>query len=351
MTMSHADQLRNLIPVNSLKQDNFNELAASALVQTVPAGAILFEEGDTDHQSVYLLEGEVHLASANNEQVRTVQGGTEDARYALAQLKPRQVTGTTTTNSVVVRVDSELLDRLLTWDQVSGIEVVEMDGDDDTDWMLAILRSPTFEKLPAVNANEMFARMEAVPVKAHEVIIRQGDKGDYYYLIRVGKCAVSQKDAAGKVGIVNQLGPGDQFGEEALLSDAPRNATIMMTTDGVLMRLAKQDFLQLLKAPLIDWVEQKEAEAMLAQGTGLLDVRTSEEFARGAIRSALNVPLYQIRTVVPELEPDKKYIVYCQTGSRSAIAAFMLNQRGFDTYALKGGLSALHKRPKTGSNA
>jgi CRP-like cAMP-binding protein len=351
MTMSHADQLRNLIPVNSLAEDNFNELAASALVQTVPAGTILFEEGDTDHQSVYLLEGEVRLASANSEQVRAIQGGTDDARYAMAQLKPRQVTGTTNVDSVVVRVDSELLDRLLTWDQVSGIEVVEMDGDDDTDWMLAMLRSPTFEKLPAVNANEMFARMETVPVKAHEVIIRQGDKGDYYYLIREGKCAVSQKDSAGKVGIVNQLGPGDQFGEEALLSDAPRNATIMMTTDGVLMRLAKQDFLQLLKAPLIDWVEQKEAETMLAQGAGLLDVRTSEEFARGAIRSARNVPLYRIRTVVPELEPDKKYIVYCQTGSRSAIAAFMLNQRGLDTCALKGGLSALQKLPESGRNA
>jgi CRP-like cAMP-binding protein len=351
MTMSHADRLRNLIPVNSLAEDNFNELAASALVQSVPAGTVLFKEGDTDHQSVYLLEGEVRLASTRTEIARTLQGDSDDARYALAQLKPRQVTGTATKDSVVARVDSDLLDRLLTWDQVSGIEVVEMDGDEDTDWMLTVLRSPTFEKLPAVNANEMFSRMETVPVKAHDVVVRQGDTGDYYYLIREGKCAVSQKDAAGKVGIVNQLGPGDQFGEEALLSDAPRNATIMMTTDGVLMRLAKKDFLQLLKVPLIDWIEQKQAEAMLARGAGLLDVRTSEEFARGAIRSARNVPLYQIRKVVPELEPDKKYVVYCQTGSRSAIATFMLNQRGFDTYALKGGLSGLQTASEVGGNS
>lgn len=347
--MSHVDQLRNLIPVNSLTDDNFNELAASTSVQTVPADTVLFREGDTDHQSVYLLEGEVRLTSARTELARTLQGGSDDARYALAQLKPRQDTGTTTKDSVIARIDSDLLDRLLTWDQVSGIEVVEMDGDEDTDWMLTVLRSPTFEKLPAMNANEMFARMEMVPVKAQQVILRQGDPGDYYYLIRDGKCAVSQKDTDGKVGIVNQLGAGDQFGEEALLSDAPRNATIMMTTDGVLMRLAKQDFLQLLKAPLIDWVEQKEAEAQLAQGAGLLDVRTSEEFARGAIRSAQNVPLYMIRKAISMLQPDRKYVVYCQTGSRSAIAAFMLNQRGFDTYALKGGLSALKKAPEADS--
>jgi len=344
--MSHADSLRNLIPVNSLTEDNFNELTASASVQDIPAGTVLFKEGDTDHQSIYLLAGEVNLESDKSESPRTLQGGSEDARYALAQLKPRQVTGTTTKDSVVARIDSDLLDRLLTWDQVSGIEVVEMDGDEDTDWMLAVLRNPVFEKLPPVNANEMFARMETVPVKAHDVVIRQGDPGDYYYLIREGNCAVSQKGASGKVEIVNQLGAGDQFGEEALISDAPRNATIMMTSDGILMRLAKADFLELLKAPLIDWIDQKEAEAMLAQGAGLLDVRTSEEFARGAIRKAHNVPLYRIRQAAPELDPAKKYVVYCQTGSRSAIAAFMLNQRGFDIYALKGGLSALQKAPE-----
>lgn len=342
--MTHKDALAALIPINTLAPGNLAELVATAGIEQVPAGTVLFHEGDQDGQSIYVMQGEVALESANREKTkRTIVGGSEDARYALAQLKPRQVTGTTISDCVIARIDSALLDRLLTWDQVSGIEVVEMDADEDSDWMLQVLRNPTFEKLPPANANEMFARMEAMTVKAHDVIIRQGDPGDYYYLIREGKCSVSQKGASGKVAIVNQLSAGDQFGEEALISDAPRNATIMMLTDGVLMRLAKKDFLELLRQPLIDWINPGEAESLLAKGAGLLDVRTEAEFGRGAIRSAKNLPLYRIRQMAPELQSGQKYVIYCQTGSRSAIAAFMLNQRGFETYVLKGGLSAIQK--------
>ena len=107
------------------------------------------------------------------------------------------------------------------------------------------------------------------------------------------------------------------------------------------MRLAKKDFLELLHVPLISWVSQKEAEPLLAQGAMLLDVRTEAEFQRGAIRSSKNIPLYRIRQGVTELDPGRKLVIYCQTGSRSAVAAFMLNQRGFDCYVLKGGLSIL----------
>ncbi|MCI0400965.1 MAG: rhodanese-like domain-containing protein [Gammaproteobacteria bacterium] len=40
------------------------------------------------------------------------------------------------------------------------------------------------------------------------------------------------------------------------------------------------------------------------------------------------------------LDPRRKYIVYCDTGRRSSAAAFLLNQRGFNAYILKGGLVA-----------
>lgn len=347
--MATIDALKDLIPIDALAPDNFEELAAATRIEQVSAKTVLFNQGDTDNQGIYLLEGQVRLTSDSNDLERTVEGGTEDAKYALAQLKPRQVTGTMMGEGSVAYVDSELLDRLLTWDQVSGIEVVELDGDEDTDWMLQILRSKTFEKLPPMKANEMFALMETVPVKAGEVIIRQGDPGDYYYLIREGKCTVSQKNREGKVAIVNQLSQGDQFGEEALISDSPRNATIMMTGEGVLMRLAKKDFLELLKAPLISWITRKEAEPLLAQGALLLDVRTEAEFRRGAIRGSRNIPLYRIRQIATELDSSRKLVIYCQTGSRSAVAAFMLNQRGFDCFALEGGLSALQGTAATES--
>lgn len=340
--MTLEQVLQELVPLNALSGEGFAEAVRATRVERPGRGSVLFRRGDTDNDAIYLLEGSIALASDDrDDNPRSISAGSDEARYAVAQLKPRQVTGILQRDSVIARIDNDRLDRLLTMDQVSGIEVVEMELDDDVDWIFRVLSSTTFNRLPAENANQMLARMERLAVRANQVIITQGEPGDYYYLIREGVASVAQRGEDGKVHIVNELAAGDQFGEEALLSDAPRNATIMMKTDGLLMRLAKQDFTELLRAPLIDWIEQDEADRMIGLGAGILDVRTEGEYRSGAIKLSQNVPLARLREHLDRLERDKPYVIYCQTGSRSAVAAFMLNQRGFQTYALKGGLNNL----------
>jgi rhodanese-related sulfurtransferase len=84
----------------------------------------------------------------------------------------------------------------------------------------------------------------------------------------------------------------------------------------------------------------------MSQGAGILDVRTADEYRSGSINNSLNVPLSQIRKFADDLDKSRKHVIYCQTGTRSSVAAFMLNQRGFDTVALKGGLTALTLIPQ-----
>jgi rhodanese-related sulfurtransferase len=70
----------------------------------------------------------------------------------------------------------------------------------------------------------------------------------------------------------------------------------------------------------------------------LLDVRSPEEFARGTLRGAINVPLDELRTRVSELDPRRKTIAFCQVGQRGYIVQRMLQQMGFDdVHNLKGG--------------
>jgi rhodanese-related sulfurtransferase len=114
-----------------------------------------------------------------------------------------------------------------------------------------------------------------------------------------------------------------------------------MLTDGVLMRLDRKDFDELLKDPLVQWVSPVEVAAMVQAGAGLIDVRLEDEFRRGAIRGSVNMPLYLLRLKAASLDPKRKYIVYCETGSRSCAAAFLLSQRGLDVYVLRGGLDAV----------
>ena len=334
--------LKTLVPVNSLTPENFKELAAKAVIENLPVGAVLFKQGDRDNHSIFLLSGEVTLSSAETATGRDVVAGTDEARYALAQLKPRQYNGTAKTPVTVARVDSALLDRLVTWDQAAGYEVMEFDGSQDPEWMMRMLRNETFLKLPPSNINALFARFEPVEVKASQVVIRQGDPGDFYYLIKSGKASVSRKtDQTGKVAVVGQLNEGDGFGEEALLSGAPRNASVVMLTDGVLMQLTRKDFDELMREPLVKWVTLDQARALAQQGAGLLDVRTEDEFRHGTVKGSQNLPLYQLRHKAPGLDTKRHYVVFCQTGSRSCAAAFLLTQRGFEVSVLRGGLNAL----------
>lgn len=225
--------------------------------------------------------------------------------------------------------------------EVSGIEIIEMDADDDVEWVFTLLSSATFSKLPPAHANQMLARMEKVDVKANQIINTQGEPDDFYYLISEGSATIAKRDQSGKTTIVNEQSAGDQFGEEALLSDTPRNATVIMKTDGLLMNLTRKDFHELLTEPILDWVDQAKADIMIGNGAEILDVRTADEYRSGAINKSLSIPLSQIRQLSENLDRNNKYVIYCETGSRSSVAAFMLKQRGFSAVALRGGLMAI----------
>ena len=340
--MNERDILQTLVPLNALAPSHFDELAAGTPIEHVRPRGKLFNQGDNDGQAIYLLAGEVLLKAADGGE-RVIAAGSDVARYPLAHLKPRAYAGIAKTEVTIARVDSVRLDHLLTLDQTSqagGIEVVEFDGDTDSAWMMQMLSNKAFECLPPANINALFARLEPVEAKAGQVIIRQGDKGDYYYLIREGRVSVSRKAGTGKVVMLGELGPGQSFGEEALLSGSPRNATVITLTAGVLMRLGTADFNSLLKEPLVHVVPFAEARALAQAGATLLDVRTEDEFRHGTIKGALNLPLYLLRARAASLDPKHRYIAYCDTGKRSTTAAFLLTQRGFDVCVLQGGLAA-----------
>jgi CRP-like cAMP-binding protein len=337
--------LKTLVPPSALNVENFQELAAKTYVEVVPAGKLLFKQGDIDKQKVYVLEGEVTLTTANGE-VTVVKGGTPVAKHPIANQQPRKHNAVAKTPAKIVRIDTDLLDILLTWDQLSGIEVSEVtveadEGDESGDWMTRILQSKAFLQVPAANIQAMFMRIQEVPVSAGDVIIKQGDDGDYYYIVKHGRCKVTRTSKAGTQLTLATLKDGDAFGEEALLSDAKRNANIIMETDGSLMRLSKEDFNSLLKEPMLSWVTNEEAEKMVDAGEAVwLDVRLDSEHKNNGIAGSINIPLFMLRMKAETLDPSKKYILYCDTGRRSSAGAFLLSERGITAYCLKDGLQA-----------
>jgi len=340
--------LKTFVPPSALNAENFQELAGKAVIEEIPAGKTVFKAGENDRKTLYLIAGELELTGLKGEK-SVVRSGTDISRHPVGNFQPRKHTAVAKAPCKVTRIDSDLLDILLTWDQLSGIEVGEIsvseeeggEGGEDGDWMTRILQSKAFLQVPAANIQAIFMRMQEIPVKAGDTIIKQGDDGDFYYIIKNGKCKVTRTSKTGTELTLATLGDGDAFGEEALLSEAKRNANIVMTTDGVLMRLAKEDFNTLLKEPMLSWVTNAQAEEMVKKGEAVwIDVRLESEHKNNGIAGSLNIPLFMLRMKVESLDPSKKYILYCDTGRRSSAGAFLLSERGLQAYCLKGGLQA-----------
>lgn len=340
--------LRQFVPLNGLSLSALNEIAATAEDITLPKARVIFHQGDDDPWLYFLLEGEV-ICQESNYPPRVVQSGTESARYALARTRPRAYSTVAATTSRVFRIDESLLESRLGFDQATAYEIFEYDGSDDPAWMLQILAEPTFRKVPPAHANLMFERFQEVSCKAGDVIIQQGELANYYYLIRAGRALVTRAAPGSPPLVLAELGPGEGFGEEALLTGEHRNATVTLLSDALLMRLSKQDFDALLKAPLVKSIDLEGARQMLQEGAQLIDVRLEEEFKQGTLRDSLNLPLYLLRLKAASLDPKKKYIVFCQHESRSSAAAFLLAQRGLDAYVLRGGLAEFKPGAQTHS--
>src|SRR5882724_11866993 len=180
-------------------------------------------------QSVFLLQGEL-LVVFQGGGTLVVVGGTEDARHALNRQKQK-----------VART------------MITGA------------FSLGNLRGGAFSQLPAAHIEELLKRFGHVKTARGEVVIREGDEGDFYYVIESGRFQVERLVGGAKM-VLAELKSGEAFGEEALVSEAKRNASVISLGEGELLRLGKQDFNALLREPLLRRIAFEEAAEKVRRG-------------------------------------------------------------------------------------
>jgi CRP-like cAMP-binding protein len=335
--------LRNFSPLDGLKSENLRALANKTRIRELGQGRLLFKEGDNEKRTYYLVSGTIDFLTEGRV-VGTLKATTPDAKYPVAPILPRRCSARVASDRIeYVTIDSDLLDVLITWDQTGTYEVGDLQagGTSGDDWMTLLLQSRAFHKIPPAYLQAVFMRMQRLDVPAGATVVHQGDEGDYFYAIVSGQCVVTRETPLNREGIkLADLGMGDTFGEEALITGAKRNATVTMATAGTLMRLGKDDFNALLNEPLLHWVDYEQAQRIVATGGRWLDVRLPSEFEHCHFEQAINVPLYFVRLKLKTLDTSVSYVVCCENSRRSSAAAYILSERGFDAYVLKDGIAA-----------
>lgn len=330
-----------LVPLNSLKPESQVTLAKKASVIEAVAGQYLFRAGDEAPMAFYVLTGSVQLEDSQGKVLATIRGGEPAAAHRLAHQAPRKAAAKVLEAARVLAIDASLMDVMLTWDQTGTFEVDELSADDDTsgDWMTRLLQMPTFQSVPPANLQAMFMRMEQISHAAGHVVVRQGDPGDYFYVLMEGRCVVTREVPNQKPVRLAELDVGSCFGEEALISESPRNATVTLLSYGKLMRLSKTDFRQLLNEPLARKIKYAEAKKQVDAGEARwLDVRMPSEATAVPVAGAINIPLFMLRMKLNLLDPATRYVAVCDSGRRSSVAVFVLTQKGYDVSMVEGGL-------------
>lgn len=338
--------LKTLVPVNALTDDHLKTLLRNQSIESVFSGQCIFSKNEYDGNNVYLLSGSVRIV--DDEKSVLLDASDPLSKYPLSHRQPRECTITAETDCSIMRFNSEELDSMLAWDQASNYIVLDISGqrdlDEDADWMVTLLKSNLFYKVPPMNIRLILDKFEPQYVSSGETILRQGEIGDSCYYIKEGVAGVYQSIGDRNTSeLVAELGVGRCFGEDALINEVGRNASIVMHSNGVLMKLKKQDFFLLLKQPTVKKEIFVAAKEKIVSGAQWLDVRTQDEYEKGHAEKTLNMPLDLLKLKSRMLSKEQEYITYCNSGRRSEAAAYLLAQEGFNVSALSGGVDSYYR--------
>jgi CRP-like cAMP-binding protein/rhodanese-related sulfurtransferase len=332
MDSSDLDLIKALPSFSACSDAELNSMLDKARIEQLQSGKMVFKRDEEDDLVYWLLEGTIDLLDAKFE-AKSRTANDEAAKFPIDNNNPHRLTAISTENSRILiakRTDIGL-------SELGNTSSNTGDGEEEIDWMSTLLSSPLFEFIPPANIQTLFGKFEELDYDSGDVVIKQGAPGDFFYVIQSGRVKV-ERTTNGKTSMLAELKAGDNFGQDALVSEEPRNATVTMTTNGKIMRLSDPDFESLLMHPVIESVSMEDVKEMIGAGspkTYILDVRNPNEFEDNKIAGAVNVPLLLLRKNLRKLKENAIYITACDGGKRSQLAAYTLIEKGFTAYVLK----------------
>jgi rhodanese-related sulfurtransferase len=296
----------------------------------------------TSDQAYYVVYGQLDLYAGATIS-GSVTGGSPEARFPLSHLRMQFDSARARGAVRLLRVDRARVSALLILEEPSAGATTHRRTTrsplDSRQVIARLLKSQIFSHIEPSNLQRLLELAEPVPVNAGDVVIRQGERGNYCYILMDGRCSMTRR-APGEIlpRTLGELGPGDSFGEEVLGESGARRSTVTMRTDGWLRRLSRAQFEQLSGKSSVHQISWQEARQRVARGAKWLDVRLADEHRNDGLPDSLNLPLAEVGGRSRELNRKVPYVVCCNTGQRSIAAALLLREQGFSVCVLEDGL-------------
>jgi CRP-like cAMP-binding protein/Zn-dependent protease len=228
---------------DDLDESVLSDLAGRVTAHTLRDGQTVFRRGDAADAFYVIRSGTIHIEDVqeDGDVVTLTALGRGDAFGEIGLLgnAPRAAPARANGDTTLFRIDKPTFDALLADDIDAPTFAPTMQA-------FAELRAlPVFRTLATTDLALVLEHGSWLTPIAGEVLIRQGEPGDAFYAIGTGQVDVVRDGSP-----VTMLGPGDHFGEVALLTDEPRNATVTAHTAMRVFRLDRQGFIDVVARTL-----------------------------------------------------------------------------------------------------
>ena len=336
-------------PLDQLLPKYLSQVLKEAQVLTFDSGDLIFEKQHSMDALYYLLKGKLkvkkgvfssHVLDARN----------PECFSAINSKVPAEASAKASEAGHMLLINQKVLDRALGWSAAEKDKLAKEQGStsggqgrvDETQgfdeahftWITGLMEFPLFFNLPPSNMEMLLEKFEKMPVSAGQKIINEGDEGDYFYLLIEGSARVV---IGGDESRPIRLTRGAYFGEEALISDTARSATVVMDGDGLLARLDKASFQSLLNDPMIQYVTRAQFREEMQNNASCeeLDIRSMAEFEDIPFPKCLHIPFSDLRQRLETLDKSKVYYLTEEGGHRSEVAAHVLCQNAIKAKVIR----------------
>lgn len=374
----------DLSPLDRLPPESIDTLLAYARVERIPPGRRLFNKGESDGETVFLLSGQ--LALITDGPIGILRADTPEARAPIADHQPRRHTAIAHTSATILCINAAVLDSLLrtavSVEEAANATIVPISGDPsappsvsmgeiagtatasitamdarardngrDIAWPAIPAQTPTitelppsplFDSLPPAHLQMLKLRLERIDLRKGNTVARAGENCHYFHVVESGGLRLGRRRGHGAS---HELQPGDSFGEDLLVAGRPYDVTATAIEDTRVLRLPRPEFLALVARHHMRWIAQRDLPALMGDGRWLLlDIRPPAAFRRHRLHGSVNLPLPLLADAARALDPAKRYVLCCDSTRRLATAAFLLARHGIKTRVLAEGVKAALSR-------
>lgn len=342
-TATNADLSRYLSRFNILQNiapQYCAQFAATMLEKTIKSGATIVRKPKGDSELHFLLDGSIEVRHSFDQRY-ILSHDNKQCRNALASLLPDGGSIKASSECQILIADAQQLAQILDWTQHVSAHYFntpalslepEANISDDylEDWDSAFIKSALAANLPSAVIHQLFSQLQDIKVAAGEVIVTHQSHADYFYVIKQGSALVHTPLQGPLKGKTIELEAGDFFGDEALVADTIRNASVVMSTQGVLGRLPREDFNSLIKQNLVKHLTPDVRVS--SEQLQIIDVRLPIEYRGNHKEGSKNIPISVLRSRMTDLKPSQLYVVAPADDSRSTLATYLLRLAGFQAY-------------------